>query len=132
MKKFWMMRIVKGIIFFLLFGVLFGYVVMYLWNWLMPMLFGATHLITFWEAVGIIILSKILFGGLGGHGRYRACHCHGHKHGGYWGYKWKEKLSHMTPEEREKVKAEWAKRCCKWGYGESNEENPSSESENKK
>src|SRR6185436_9269757 len=97
MKKFWMMRIVKGIIFFLLFGFLFGYVVMNLWNWLMPTLFGVTHLVTFWEAIGIIILCKILFGGFH---RWGGRHWHGHQgwKGGYWKQKWEEKLSHMTPE----------------------------------
>jgi hypothetical protein len=49
------------------FAFLFGYVVMLLWNWLMPMLFGITT-VSFWQAVGIIILAKLLFGGFGGHG----------------------------------------------------------------
>lgn len=48
-----------------LFFVLFGYVIMYLWNWLMPAIFGLTT-ITFWQAIGICLLSKILFGGFGG------------------------------------------------------------------
>lgn len=46
---------------------LFGFVVMWLWNWLMPMIFGLTTL-TFWEAVGVFILFKILLGGCGGFG----------------------------------------------------------------
>ncbi|MFD2566158.1 hypothetical protein [Pseudotenacibaculum haliotis] len=45
--------------------VLFGYVIMYLWNWLMPAIFGLTT-ITFWQAIGICLLSKILFGGFAG------------------------------------------------------------------
>jgi hypothetical protein len=44
------------------FGFLFGYFVMLLWNWLMPMLFGLVT-ITFWQAVGIVILAKLIFGG---------------------------------------------------------------------
>jgi predicted tellurium resistance membrane protein TerC len=40
----------------------FGYVVMYLWNWLMPAVFGLTT-ITFWQAIGLGLLSKLLFGG---------------------------------------------------------------------
>ncbi|MEQ6124739.1 hypothetical protein AAON49_11090 [Pseudotenacibaculum sp. MALMAid0570] len=47
------------------FFVLFGYVIMYLWNWLMPSIFGLTT-ITFWQAIGLCLLSKILFGGFGG------------------------------------------------------------------
>jgi|GEM_PF-166411 len=47
--------------------VLFGFVVMWLWNWLMPMLFGLKQ-VTYWQAVGIFALAKILFGGIGGGG----------------------------------------------------------------
>ncbi|MBI9069716.1 MAG: hypothetical protein JEZ09_20635 [Salinivirgaceae bacterium] len=47
---------------------IFGYAVMWLWNWLMPELFGLSVL-TFWKAVGLIILARLLFGGFkhGGH-----------------------------------------------------------------
>ncbi|WP_372936060.1 hypothetical protein [Seonamhaeicola sp.] len=48
-------------------AILFGFIIMWLWNWLMPMIFGLTTL-TFWEAVGIFILFKILLGGCGGFG----------------------------------------------------------------
>ena len=47
--------------------ILFGFVIMWLWNWLMPDLFGLTT-ITYWQAIGICLLSKILFGGFGGSG----------------------------------------------------------------
>lgn len=47
------------------FFILFGYALMYLWNWLMPAIFGLTT-ITFWQAIGLCLLSKILFGGFGG------------------------------------------------------------------
>lgn len=43
----------------------FGYVIMRLWNWLMPMIFGLPVL-TFWQAAGLFILSKLLLGGIGG------------------------------------------------------------------
>jgi hypothetical protein len=43
-------------------ALLFGYVVVWLWNWLMPELFGL-KLITFWQAVGLVILARIIFGG---------------------------------------------------------------------
>ena len=45
--------------------VLFGFVFMWLWNWLMPDLFGL-GVINFWQGVGLILLAKILFGGMGG------------------------------------------------------------------
>ena len=44
-----------------------GEVVMHLWNWLLPELFG-WHQVTFWEALGLLVLCRILFGGFGGHG----------------------------------------------------------------
>lgn len=67
-------KIVK-VIFMVIFGaiaitalaLLFGYVVMLLWNWLMPAIFGL-GIITFWQAVGIMILAKLFFGGFGGGG----------------------------------------------------------------
>ena len=43
---------------------LFGYVTMRLWNWLMPEIFDLTT-ITFWQAVGLLILAKFFFGGFG-------------------------------------------------------------------
>ena len=48
-------------------AILFGFVIMWLWNWLMPELFGLPEL-TYWQAVGIFILFKILFGSCGGSG----------------------------------------------------------------
>lgn len=59
--------IIFGTIFITGLAVLFGFVIMWLWNWLMPMIFGLTTL-TFWEAVGVFILFKILLGGCGGFG----------------------------------------------------------------
>lgn len=46
----------------------FGNAVLYLWNWLMPSIFGLKA-ITYWQAVGLMGLSWILFGGLRGFGR---------------------------------------------------------------
>ena len=78
----------------------FGSVVMLLWNGLLPVLFGVKA-ITFCQALGILVLSKILFGGFGpGHHR---CHCRGHEGHGRW--------MHLSPEEREKMKDEWRGRC---------------------
>jgi hypothetical protein len=69
-----------------------GWVVMALWNWLMPELFFGVREITYIQAMGILLLSKILFGGFRGH-------CGGH-------HKWQQhRLENMTPEEREKFKS---------------------------
>ncbi|MHB8129914.1 MAG: hypothetical protein ACYDEX_13030 [Mobilitalea sp.] len=43
----------------------FGFVVKGLWNWLMPELFGL-KVITYWQGLGVLILAKIFFGGIGG------------------------------------------------------------------
>lgn len=44
------------------FAFIFGYFVMMLWNWLMPELFGLAT-ITFWQAAGIVLLARLIFGG---------------------------------------------------------------------
>jgi hypothetical protein len=54
-------------------AILFGFVIMWLWNWLMPALFGLTT-ITYWQAVGLFILFKILLGGCGG--GHKGCRHH--------------------------------------------------------
>ena len=59
-----------------------GTAVRLLWNWLLPELFGWPQ-VTFWQALGILALCRILFGGFGGHGSDR---------------------SKRTPEERERFR----------------------------
>ncbi len=59
-------KIFFGILAGIAFALLFGYVIMWLWNWLMPEIFGLKT-IGYWQAVGILVLAKMLFGGLGGH-----------------------------------------------------------------
>ncbi len=46
-------------------AILFGFILMWLWNWLMPTLFGLST-VTYWQAVGLFILFKLLLGGCGG------------------------------------------------------------------
>ncbi|MGA8539379.1 MAG: hypothetical protein WB566_07755 [Terriglobales bacterium] len=84
--------------------VVLGYLVMSLWNWLTPALFG-WHAITFWQAVGLLLLSKILFGGVrGGPGRRM-----------HWRGRMRERWEHMTPEEREKFRQGMGGRCGPFG-----------------
>ena len=87
---------------------LISLVVMELWNWLMPAIFGL-GVITFWQALGILILSKILFGGFRG-GRGGCC---GHRHGGhhYWKHKFKHKWQNMSEEERTRWEEKFGGRC---------------------
>ncbi|WP_411031870.1 hypothetical protein [Spongiimicrobium sp. 3-5] len=56
--------IILGVIGIAALAILFGFVIMWLWNWLMPLIFGLPVL-TYWQAVGIYILFKILLGGIG-------------------------------------------------------------------
>ncbi len=94
-----------------------GWVVMSLWNWLMPLVFGL-KMIGYWEAFGILVLAKILFGGF----RHRAwCGGCGHYGGGwrqrrsYWRERMEAKMANMTPEEKEKFKEEMRQKwCCGW------------------
>ncbi|MCX6310658.1 MAG: hypothetical protein NT084_03385 [Bacteroidetes bacterium] len=91
----------------------FGYVTMQLWNWLMPAVFGL-KMISFWQAFGILILAKILFGGFH---RGTGGKCCGHggwkNHGGHWKNRWESKMANMTPEEKEKFISGMSK--CGWG-----------------
>jgi hypothetical protein len=76
-------------------------VVMCLWNWLVPGLFGGPT-VGFWQALGLLVLSRILFGGLKGHG-------HGRQ--GYWRHRMRERWERMTPEERARFREGWGRRC---------------------
>jgi hypothetical protein len=100
-------RVVRGlrfVAFAALAATVFGYVVMRLWNWLMPALFG-WHVIGFWQALGILVLSKILFGGF-----------RGRPGGGmHWRRRMMERWEKMTPEEREKFREGLRGRCGQFG-----------------
>jgi hypothetical protein len=91
----------KRIIGFVLFGgaALFALtaIVMYLWNFAAVPALGL-GMINYWQAMGLLVLSKILFTGIGPR---RGSH-HRHKH---W-KKWRE----MSPEDREAFKKRWKSR----------------------
>ncbi len=89
MKTRWVKRGVKIAVMAVMAVTVFGFVVMSLWNWLVPALFGL-HAITFWQALGLLILSRILFGGFRG----------GPGHPGNWRHRMKDRWQKMTPEER--------------------------------
>jgi hypothetical protein len=75
---------------FLLFIALGGEVVRQLWNWLLPPILGLRE-ITFWQALGLLALCRILFGGFGG-GRF-------------------SRGKHMTAEERARFRQRLRERC---------------------
>lgn len=124
MKRWWILKGIKMILLFLLIGAAMSYLVMTLWNWLMPVVFGL-GIITFWQALGILLLAKLIFGfGRGGWGNHGG---HWKHHGApVWKEKMEEKLKTMTPEEREKFREEW-KRRCGWKYQHFEEEEKKSD-----
>jgi hypothetical protein len=83
-----------------------GVVVMTLWNWLIPALFGGPVL-RFWQAIGLLALTRILVGRVG--------------HGGHWGWRgrMRQDWQRMTPEEREKLRETFSRRCGGRGMRES-------------
>jgi hypothetical protein len=114
----------KGRFFFIPVGVaailsVISFVVMQLWNHLLPDIFDVST-ITFWQAMGLFVLCKILFGfGKGGRGMGG---------GAPWMRKrMAERMKNMTPEERERFKEEMTNRMCDWrgrkfGYDKFNTE----------
>lgn len=94
------------ILLWILFGVLVVALVTYLtqqlWNWLIPELFGGP-VITYWQMLGLIVLSKILLGGFKG----------GHKGGHSWKARAHEKFSRLSPDEREVLKQKMREKWCR-------------------
>ena len=87
----------------LLFLLLGGWLVMALWNAILPVVIPIIKVVSYWQAVGILLLSRILFGGFKG------------PHRSGEGYRppffLKEKLAQMTDEEKEKFMEAWKSRC---------------------
>jgi hypothetical protein len=97
-KKWWIFLVAPPALVLLVW--ICGEVVMHLWNWLLPMLFG-WHQITFWQGLGLLVLCRILFGSWTGHGSDRS-------------RRWRrmpENWERMTPEEREKFRQGMRARC---------------------
>jgi hypothetical protein len=90
---------IAGVALFVFVG---GEVVKLLWNWLAPELFGWRP-VTFWQALGLLVLCRILFGGLGRHSSGRRM------------------TSHMTPEERERFRQRIRER---WGFSRRAQDSP--------
>ncbi len=86
-------KILKVILFFVVLLLVSTLLVMLLWNWLMPSLFEL-RAISLVEALGLLVLSRILFGGFRGRRLYR-------------GWQMRKRWKQMTPEEREKFREGW-------------------------
>lgn len=93
MRKRWIWLAPLALAAFLLFVALGGEIVRLLWNWLLPPLFG-WRAITFWQALGLLALCRILFGGFGLHGSGRS----------HVRRRVAERWDSLTPEERERFR----------------------------
>jgi len=87
-----------------------GEVVRLLWNWLLPSLFGWPP-IAFWQALGLLALCRILFGGFGIHGRHRPGRGFRGRMADRMAERVAERWEHMTAEEREEFRRRVRERC---------------------
>ena len=110
-RQFWFRKKIMILLFIIVACVAFSAIVMGLWNAILVEVLGVKA-ISFVQALGILVLSKILFGGFRGGGGWGA-----HRRGRWM--EMQEKMATMTPEEREKFKSEWRSRCeGRWRMGE--------------
>jgi hypothetical protein len=86
-------RAVQALTTFIVFIALGGGVVLQLWNWLLPPLFGVPE-VTFWQALGILALCRILFGGFGDPTRGRS----------EWRRRTAEPWGRLSPEEQARLR----------------------------
>ena len=100
MKRYRFLRGLKIAVFATLAVAALSFVVMSLWNALLPSIF-AVRAINFWQAVGLLILSKLLFGGFRTHGGG----------GPRWRRRMMDRWERMTPEERENFKQGMRRGC---------------------
>jgi hypothetical protein len=112
MRRKWVFLAPLAILGILLFIAIGGAVVQQLWNWLLPPIFG-WRAITFWQALGMLALCRILFGGVGRAGSGRS---YVHRR---LSERMAERCEHMTPEERERFRLRVRER---WGFGPSGSE----------
>lgn len=109
MRRKWFLIVPGAILAITLFIFIGGEVVLHLWNWLLPPLFGWRQ-ITLWQAVGLLALCRILFGhhGWRGPGRSGFRHRMANRMG--------DRCGRMSPEERERFRQAMRER---WGFGSS-------------
>src|SRR5260221_9619616 len=93
---------ILGVALFIFIG---GEIVMRLWNWLVPSLLGFRQ-VTFWQAVGILALCRILFGGHGWRGSRRS------NFRPRLSERMEERYATLTPEKRERFRQIWRARCA--------------------
>lgn len=103
-RSFWLLRGLKFIVLATLFVAVIGFLTMNLWNWLVPALFDGPF-ISFSQTLGLLLLSRILFGGFGRGGR------------GAWARRraWRRHMANrmagLSPEEQEKFRQKMRASC---------------------
>jgi hypothetical protein len=106
MKRFWILKGLKVLVFVFAALAAFGYAVMALWNWVLPPVTGL-HAISYGQALALLVLARLLFGSF-----------RGRRHGGwYWRHRMRAHWEQMTPEERERLRARFAYRGRCGGIG---------------
>ncbi len=100
MRRKWVFIVPAAIVGIVLFCAVGGAAVRLLWNGLLPPLFG-WHQVTFWQALGLLALCRILFGGSGWHRSGRS----------HLRRRMAERWEQMTPEERERFRHGIRGRC---------------------
>ena len=105
-RSFQLLRGLKIFILIAVFVAVAGYVTMRLWNWLLPDLFNLPS-ISVWQALGLLLLSRILFGGWGG----RSGRAGWARHRRQWRQKMESRIAGLTPEEQEKFRQKMEGAC---------------------
>jgi hypothetical protein len=114
MRKRWAFIVPAALLGMVLFIFIGGEIVKLLWNWLAPPLFGLPVL-TFWQALAMLAICRILFGGFGMHGgrphRGRMADRMADRMTDRVADRFAERWEHMTPEERERFRQRVRERC---------------------
>lgn len=101
MKAYWMRRGLKFVVLAAVAVTAISFIVMSLWNGLIPALFGGPTL-TFAQALGLLVLSRILFGRLRG----------GFGPGMYWRRRFRQQWRQLSPAEQQQLRERCGRR---WG-----------------
>lgn len=100
-RGFHPMKILFFGVVFIVFIFVLAWVVQVLWNAILPDVVSGVKPLTYWQAMGLLILFKILFG-FGGRSKQWSDSKKG---------RWKSKWENMSEEKRERIKSRWKSRC---------------------
>jgi hypothetical protein len=114
MKRYWILKVLRLLVFLGVAVSALGYAVMTLWNWVLPPVTGL-HVISYAQALALLVLARVLFGSFRGR-RYG---------GGLWRQRIRARWQQMSPEERERFGEALKARgdCCRPG-GDFSSEGP--------